>query len=170
MGLVLRARSRMCTTHSHVCQCDTGAGRSDTWRGYTITLPQRLHNGEGAPAQQRNGEHRGLFMGFNPWCQLLKLDDFHLHFSLLCQGSHALNWKETTTAAPITAPIRTCHPVPQEDVMANVPYMCCSTQGTSTQCPTMSWPLRWPSFSQHRTPFLSKEPWPRLESSPFKPT
>lgn len=104
-------------------------------------------------------------LGANCWSWMISTCTF-----LCCQGSHALNWKETTTAAPITAPIRTCHLVPQEDVMANVPYMCCSTQGTSTQCPTMSWPLRWPSFSQHRMPFLSKEPWLRLESSPFKPT
>lgn len=92
---------------------DRAAGRSDTWHGYTTTLPQRLHKGEGAPAQQSSGEHKGVFMGFNPYCQLLKLDDFHQHIPLLCQGLHALNWKETTTAAPITAPVRTCHPVPR---------------------------------------------------------
>lgn len=151
-----------------VCWCDRGdtaAGRSDTQHGYTITLPQRLHQGKSAPAQQSSGNTRD-FLWVQSWVPIAEAGWFPPAPPSAVSGLTCVKL-ETPTAAPIT---QSAHATPS-------PAGCggqCTTRAAAhkapPQCPPMSWPLHWPSFSQPRMPFPSKEPWPRLESSPFKPT
>lgn len=77
-------------------------------------------SGQECTSSAEHWEHTGLFMGFSPGCQLLKLDDFHLHLPLLCQGSHVLNWRHPLQLQSLN---QLMPPRPQQDVVANVPHV-----------------------------------------------
>lgn len=122
MGLVLRASSRMCPTHS---QCADVTEVTQQLAGLTHSMvtpslyPRDCIRARVHQLSRALGTH-GTFYGFSPGCQLLKLDDFHLHLPLQCQGSHVLNWRHPLQLQSLN---QLMPPRPQQDVVANVPHV-----------------------------------------------